>query len=72
MIQILYVYDFSSFHPNNFRNTINCECIVKDNCVRSCLIEVKSILLSKFDIEPIHRVLMFLTCCIVQDAVLPS
>ena len=34
--------------------------VVKDDCVRSCLIELKSFLLSKFDVDPTHRVLMFL------------
>ena len=34
--------------------------VVKDDCVRSCLIELKAFLLSKFDVKPIHRVLMFL------------
>ena len=33
------VYDFSSFHHNNFRNTINWECIAKDVCITSCLCE---------------------------------
>ena len=33
---------------------------MKDDCVRSCLIELKSFLLSKLNIDPIHRVLMFL------------
>ena len=35
-------------------------CRKKDDCVRSCLIELQSCLLSKFDVNPIHRVLMFL------------
>ena len=34
--------------------------VVKDDCVRSCLIELKFFLLSKSDVNPIHRVLMFL------------
>ena len=62
MIQKLFVYDFSSFHPNNFRKTISWECIVKNDSVRSRLIELQSFLLSKFNIDPIHRVLMFLPC----------
>ena len=52
------VFDFSSFHPNNFRDTISWECVVKDDCVRSCLMELKSFLFSKLYIDPIHRVLM--------------
>ena len=35
-------YDFSRFHHKNFRDTISWECIVKDDCVRSCLIELQS------------------------------
>ena len=58
-----FVNDFFSFHPNNFRNTISWECIVKNDSVRSRLIELQSFLLSKFDTDPIHRVLMFLPCC---------
>ena len=56
----LFVYDFSSFHPNNFRDTISWECIVKNDGVRSYLIELQSFLQSKVDVDPIHRVLMFL------------
>ena len=55
-----FVYDFYSFHPNNFRDTISWECIVKNDSVRSRLMELQSFLLSKFDIDPIHHVLMFL------------
>ena len=54
--------DFCSFHPNYFRDTISWECIVKNDCVRSRLIELQSILLSQFDIDPTHSVLMFLPC----------
>ena len=54
------VYDFSSFHPNNFRDTASWECFVKNDGVRSCLIEFQSFLQSKIDVDPIHRVLMFL------------
>ena len=57
-----FVYDFYSFHPNNFRDTTSWECFVKDDCVRSRLIELQSFLLSKFDIHPIHLLLMFLPC----------
>ena len=52
----------SSFHSNNFRDTIGWECIVKDDGIRSCLIELQSILLSKIDVNPIHCVLMSLPC----------
>ena len=47
-----------SFHHNSLRDTISWECVVKDDCVRSCLIELKSFLLSKFSVDPIHRVLL--------------
>ena len=40
------VYDFSSFHHNSFRDTISCECVVKDRCIRSCLIELRTFLLN--------------------------
>ena len=60
MIHILFVFDFSSFHPNNLRDTIGLECIVKGDGVRSRLMELKPFLLSKFDVDQIHRVLMFL------------
>ena len=50
------------FHPNSFRNTISWECIVKDDAVRSRLIELQFFLLSKFDVDPIHHVVMFLPC----------
>ena len=58
----LLVYNFSSFHPNNFRDTISWECFVKNDSVRSCLIELQSVLQSKVDVDPIYRVLMFLPC----------
>ena len=54
------VHDFPSFHHNSFRDTRSWECVIKDDCVRSCLIELYSFLSSKFDVDPIHSVLMFL------------
>ena len=51
---------FSSFHLESLRDSISWECVVKDDGVRSCLIELKSFPLSKFYVDPIHRVLMFL------------
>ena len=57
-------FDFSSFHPNSFRDTIGWECIVKDDGVRSRLIELQSFLLNKFDVDPIDHVLMFLPRCL--------
>ena len=41
------VCDFARFHHNNFRDTISWECIVKDDCITSCLIEFESFTLSK-------------------------
>ena len=55
----LLVHDFSSFHHNSFRDTTSWECVVKDDGVRSCLIKLKSFLVSKVYIDPIHRVLMY-------------
>ena len=56
-------YDCSSFHPNNFRDIISWEwCFVKNDSVRSCLIELQSFIQSKVDVDPIHHVLMFLPC----------
>ena len=69
------VYDFSSFHHHSLRDTISWESVVKDDCVRSCLIELKTFLLSKFYVDQIHRVLMFLPLFsdgTMQDAVLPG
>ena len=59
---LFFVNDFSSFHPNNFRDTISWECFVKNDSVRSCLIELQSFLQRKVDVDPIHRILMFLPC----------
>ena len=46
-----------------------------DDCVRSCLIELESFLLSKLYIDPVHRVLMsFPLCsaCTMEDVVRSS
>ena len=74
-----FVNNFSVLHPNNFRKTIRWKCFLKDDCIRSSLIERQSFLNSKIDVDPIYCVLMFFPCffsmlCagIVQDAVLPS
>ena len=45
---------------------------MKNDCVRSSLIELQSFLHCKIDVDPIHRILMFLPwfyACIVHDAV---
>ena len=52
------VYDFSRFHHNHFRDTTSWECIVKDDCITSCLIELQSFTLSKLYSDPMHRVLV--------------
>ena len=51
MTHILPRICFSSFHHNSFRDTISWECVVKDDCGQSCLIELKSFLLSKFYVD---------------------
>ena len=49
------------------------ECFVKNDSVRSSLIELQSFLQSKINVDPIHSVLVFLPCFmhvfIVHDAV---
>ena len=54
------VFDFSSFHHDSVQGAVGWKCVVKVDCVRSCLIELKSFLLSKLYVDPIHSVLMFL------------
>ena len=57
-----FLYDFSSFHPNNFRNTISWKSFLKNDCIRSSLIECQSFLNSKIDVDPKNCVLMSLPC----------
>ena len=48
---------------------------MKNDSVRSCLIELQSLIQSKVDVDPIHRIFdvaSMLYACIVQDAVLLS
>ena len=68
------VYDFSRSHHDSLRDTIGWKRVVKDDCVRSCLIELKSFLLSKFDVDPTpcFDVSSTLSACAKQDAVHPS
>ena len=40
------------------RDATSWECNVKDDCIRSCLIEFESFTLSKLYIDPIHSVLV--------------
>ena len=56
----LFVYEFYSFHPNNFRNTKSGKCSLKNDCIGSSLMECQSFLNSKIDVDPIYRVLMSL------------
>ena len=56
------VFDFSNFHPNNFRNTISWKCFLKDDCIRSSLIELQSFPQSKIDVNPAHCVQMSFQC----------
>ena len=44
----------------SLRDTISWKRVVKDDSVRSCLIKLKSCVLSKIDVNPTHLVLMFL------------
>ena len=57
-----FVYDFASFHPDKFRNTISWKCFMENDSVRSRLIELQSFSYSKIDVDPIHSVLMPLPC----------
>ena len=61
----------SDFINNYFRDTKSWECIVKDDCVTSCLIENQSFPLSKLYIDPIHRILVSfpLLLCTMQHVV---
>ena len=54
------IQDFSSLQSHNFWNTISWKCSLKDNCIRSSLIEFQSFPNRKIDINPKYRVLMFL------------
>ena len=69
------VYDFSRFHHNNFRDTISWRCIVKDDCITSCLMELQSFSLSKLQIDPITQysgVFSTSCACTMQDVVWSS
>ena len=60
------VNDFFRFHRNCFRDTIRRECIVEDDCVRSCLLERQSFSLSKQNIDPVHRILVHFPLWLVR------
>ena len=55
---------FSSLQSHNFLNTISWKCFLKDDCIRSSLIEFQSFRDSKIDVDPIYCVLMSLPCFI--------
>ena len=57
-----FVFDSSNFHPNGFRDT-NKLAVYRNEWQRSLAENYNPFLMSKFDIDPIHRVLMFLPCC---------
>ena len=52
------------FQSNNFWNAISWKCFIKDDCIRSCLIEIQSFLNRKIDVDPIYRVLMSFPCIV--------
>ena len=54
---LFFVKDFSSFQSNNFGNTISWNCFLKDDCIRSNLIECQSFPQSKIDVDPTYCVL---------------
>ena len=56
------MYAFSSLQSDKFWNTISWKCSLKDNCIRSSLIECQSFLNCEININPIYSVLMFLPC----------
>ena len=59
-----FIQDFSSLQSHNFWNTISWKCSLKDNCIRSCLIECQSLFNRKVNINPKYRVLMPLPCTV--------
>ena len=52
------MHEYFKKHHTYFRDTISLECIVEDDCVRSCLVEFESFPLSKLYSDPIHRILV--------------
>ena len=49
---MLFQKDFSNFLSNNFRNTTSWKCFLKNDCIRSSLIECQSFLKSKIHVDP--------------------
>ena len=61
------VFDFSSFHHDSFRDTTSWECIVKDDCITSCLIAFESFTWSKLYISTKYTV----PWCLFQFLLVP-
>ena len=62
--RMIFIQNFSSLHSHNFWNTISWKCSLKDNCIRSCLIECHPLFDRKINIDPEYCVLMFLPCAV--------
>ena len=58
------IQNFSSFQPFNFWNATSWKYSLKNNCIRSCLIERQSFWNRKIDVDPIYSVLMSLPCIV--------
>ena len=71
MTHTLLVYDFFRFHHNCFRDTTSWECIVEDDCVRSCLIELQPLSVEQVVYRPSSPYLGALStvACKMQDVV---
>ena len=50
------------FQSNNFWDTISWKCSLKDDCIRSSLIECQSFPNREIDVEPIYCVLVSFPC----------
>ena len=59
---VLFRFWLLQFPCQQLSETRSWECFVKNDSVRSCLIELQSFLQRKVDVDPIHRFLMFLPC----------
>ena len=58
--------DFSRSHHDSLRDTKSWKRVMKDDCVRSCLIELQFFPLSKLFIHPVHRILLPFPLSLVQ------
>ena len=59
-----FMQHFSSCQSFNFSNTMSWKCSLKNNYIRSCLIEPQSFFDSKINIDAKHRVLMPFPCTV--------